>query len=187
MEMSIDIVRKYKHAFTSRNAEVTDRESIVDLYKSVSRIPGGIARVESEISNSYVDRFIQKSRINGIQRVVENPLDKNQLIAEIHCHKLESGVFNHILSELTIVVHPDFQNKGIGKLIFSDLLNVVSATRKDILRVELIVRESNTRAIGLYQSLGFIAEGRLEKRIQSPDGRFEADIPMYWLNKNYEL
>jgi putative acetyltransferase len=47
--------------------------------------------------------------------------------------------------------------------------------------VELIARESNARAIGLYESLGFRREGRLEGRVRRPDGVVEADIPMAWV------
>jgi putative acetyltransferase len=53
--------------------------------------------------------------------------------------------------------------------------------------VELIARESNLKAIELYQSLGFLIEGRLEMRIKTTDNHYEADIPMGWQNPNYEL
>jgi ribosomal protein S18 acetylase RimI-like enzyme len=49
--------------------------------------------------------------------------------------------------------------------------------------VELIARESNAKAIAFYQSLGFVIEGRFERRIRNPDGSLEADIPMAWLRR----
>ena len=42
-------------------------------------------------------------------------------------------------------------------------------------------------AIALYQSRGFLIEGRLEMRIRTPDRHYEADIPMGWQNPNYEF
>jgi len=36
-----------------------------------------------------------------------------------------------------------------------------------------------------YEMLGFIKEGRFEKRIASDGGGFEADIPMAWFNPGY--
>jgi ribosomal protein S18 acetylase RimI-like enzyme len=51
----------------------------------------------------------------------------------------------------------------------------------------LIARESNQKAIDLYQSMGFLIEGRLEMRIKSLDGHYEADIPMGWQNPNFEF
>jgi len=90
-----------------------------------------------------------------------------------------------VLSELTIVVHPDFQGKGVGKLLFLHLLQEIKAHRKDIYRVELIARESNRKAIAFYQSIGFKIEGRLVGRISTGHGAFEADIPMAWFNENF--
>lgn len=168
-----------------RFADISDAEGIMGLYKAVARNVGGIAREVSEITPDYVRGNLEKSCENGICLVVENPVNDRQLLGEIHCYKLQPTVFNHILSELTIVVHPDVQQKGIGKLLFASLLKHIEEVRNDILRVELIVRESNTRAQAFYQQIGFKQEGRFEKRIDTKSGSFEADIPMAWFNVNF--
>jgi putative acetyltransferase len=85
------------------------------------------------------------------------------------------------------VVHPDEQGKGIGKQIFQNLLEEIKRHHPDIGRVELIARESNTKAITLYEKLGFKKEGRLEKRIRHSTNSFEADIMMAWFNPNYKF
>ncbi len=169
----------------SRIAIQPDKEKIISLYKEVSKNIGGIARTKSEITSRYIQDFMTKSAENGIQLIIEDPHNKNQLIAEIHCYKLTPKVFHHILSELTLVVHPSFQRMGIGEQLFTKLLDVVRMEMPHILRVELITRESNTRAIKLYEKIGFKIEGRFEKRIQSNNGDLEADIPMAWFNENY--
>lgn len=64
-------------------------------------------------------------------------------------------------------------------------LDQIKAYRPDILRVELVTQESNARAINLYKSVGFIIEGRLEKRIRMYNNTLEADIPMAWFNENF--
>ncbi len=71
-------------------------------------------------------------------------------------------------------------------MLFKELLSLIENTELDILRVELIARESNKRAITFYESIGFVVEGRLENRIKNTDGTFEADIPMAWMNNNYK-
>ena len=83
-------------------------------------------------------------------------------------------------------MHPEFQGTGIGRKIFSTLLQEISSNRNDIARVELIARESNNIAINFYRTLGFITEGRFENRILNQHGVLEADIPMAWLNHNYK-
>ena len=64
--------------------------------------------------------------------------------------------------------------------MFTQLLKEVKNNRPNILRVELIVRESNKHAVKFYESLGFKREGKLENRIRSVEGGFEADIFMAW-------
>ncbi|TKC60194.1 GNAT family N-acetyltransferase [Pedobacter hiemivivus] len=130
-----------------RRAELEDANKIFDLYKTVSKILGGLARTETEITKGY---------------------------------QLEPAVFRHVLSELTIAVDPDYQGKGLGKKLFQTLLADVQSNRTEILRVELIARETNSRAIQLYEKLGFKIEGRFEKRISNNSISFEADIPMAW-------
>lgn len=172
--------------YNIRSATAADESKIFELYKTVSKTIGGIARSEDEITTSYIKTNLEKSLKNGVSLVIDHPDNNSKIIAEIHCYQLEPKVFHHILSELTVVVHPQFQSKGLGKLLFSKLLDHVQTQRKDILRIELIARESNTKALELYKHLGFKTEGRLEKRIDSHGNSFEADIPMAWFNKRFE-
>lgn len=161
-----------------RAATLSDLNLIAKLYQAVAVIPGGIARQADEITWEYVENNLSKSLQNGICLVAE---EDNQVVAEIHSFKLVPKVFDHVLSELTIVVHPDCQGKGIGKEIFTTFLQEVKTNRPEILRVELIARESNEKAINFYQKIGFRIEGKLENRISNSDGTFESDIPMAWV------
>jgi len=166
--------------FFTRKATLEDTNEIFELYKRVSKEVGGLARIEKEISKTYIENFSHKSFENGLQFVVPDPLNEQGIIAEIHCYQLEPGVFKHILSELTVAVHPDYQGKGLGRQLFQTLLDDIQFNRPDILRVELIARESNSKAIQLYEKLGFKIEGRFENRINNGNNSFEADIPMAW-------
>jgi putative acetyltransferase len=91
-----------------------------------------------------------------------------------------------VLSELTIAVDPDYQGKGLGRMIFTHLLDYITNKRSDVMRVELISSESNLKAISLYESLGFSREGKLERRIRNNKNELEADIPMAWFNPNFK-
>ena len=170
------------NSYTVRKASILDKNQIFSLYKIVSKTLGGLARNSHEITTAYIDNFCSKSQASGIQLIIE---DKGNIVAEIHCYKLEPSVFHHVLSELTIAVDPNYQGKGLGKLIFQSLLNIIEEERADILRLELIARESNQKAIQFYQKLGFVIEGRFEKRISASSNSFEADIPMAWFNPNF--
>jgi ribosomal protein S18 acetylase RimI-like enzyme len=170
-----------------RTARLDDWPKIKELHLAVSREKNGIARWEHEVTEDYILDFMKKSLNHGLMIVAENPNNAEQLIAEIHASTPQIHVFNHLLSDLTIAVHPDFQGKRIGRTIFTIFLEEVSTNMPNIAKIELITRESNKRAIHLYQSLGFIIEGRLEMRIKTPEGNYEADIPMGWQNPTYEF
>jgi len=171
--------------FDVRKSTILDQQSLFFLYQKVAGYTGGIARTKSEITEKFISNNLHLSLDSGLSLVVENPENRMQIIAEIHCYKPEAKLFNHVLSNLTIVVDQSFQGKGIGKLMFLSLLDNIESCRNDVLRVELIARESNQRAITFYQKLGFQIEGRFESRVDSGNNQFEADIPMAWFNKNY--
>jgi ribosomal protein S18 acetylase RimI-like enzyme len=170
-----------------RTAVIEDVDRLVKLYKAVARTKGGIIRLEHEITPEYVRGFCEKSLSNGLIIVGEHPEDPDELIAEIHAFKHDIEVFEHVLGNLTIVVHPDFQGKKIGRTILTIFLEEIVRNRPEVGRIELITRESNASAIKLYQSLGFLIEGRLEMRVKTADGNYEADIPMGWQNLNFEF
>lgn len=188
---------------TLRPATLADRDAIIALYKKVTRISGGLARREEEVTGEYVSDFIEKSqKQSGIHFVM---VYDETIIGEIHCYKPGLQCFDHLLSDLTIAVDPDFQGQGIGKDLFMAVLSEVKENRKDILRIELLTGESNKKAIAFYQSLGFTIEGRMPNRFRfgpadlahtgaaplSPTGDanppFDADIPMAWMNPNFQF
>jgi putative acetyltransferase len=165
--------------FTVNSASVDDVSGIFELYLKVAAIEGGLARVASEVSTEYVSNFVGKSVENGVILIARDTVT-NKIIGEIHGYSLGIKVFAHIIGEVTILVHPDYQGFGVGRALFTDFMRCIEKERPDILRVELIARESNTKAIRFYEKMGFRVEGRFENRIASVNGGFEADIPMAW-------
>ncbi len=170
-----------------RTAAIDDVSKIVQLYKEVAKIKGGIARLENEITEEYVENFVKKSIADGLILVAIHPDDPERFIGEMHAYKPGIHVFKHLLSDLTIAVHPEFQGRKIGRTLFTIFLEEIALNRTDIGKVELITREGNVKAINFYQSLGFKIEGRMEMRIKTPAGLYEADIPMGWQNPNFEF
>ena len=152
----------------------------MDLYRSTATAGSGLARTPDEMTMEYICGFVHKSLERGIIIVAEL---ENKIIGEIHCYTPGLDIFAHVLGDLTIAVHPQYQHQGIGRNIFNTLLHEVETQRPDILRVELVARESNTKALALYESLGFVIEGRFRKRIPVPGGGFESDLSLAWLRK----
>lgn len=175
---------------TSRNGTLSVRAAVVDdvpgilaLYRRVAAVPGGLARLEHEVSEAYVADFVGKSLANGIVQVAESPSHPARIVGEIHAYSPGLYCFSHLLSDLTIAVDPEAQGGGVGRRLFESLLDRVVDERPEIVRVELIARASNCKALRFYESLGFVREGRLVGRIRNVDGSFESDIPMFWARR----
>lgn len=166
-----------------RHTRPADPAAVRRLYRRVAARPGGIARLATEISAQYVDSFLARSITDGIALVAVD--ESGDIIAEIHACRPGPSCFSHILSDLTIVVDPRSQGCGIGRCLFEAFLHEVRTSHPDILRVELIARESNTRALLFYASLGFRQEGEFAARIRNVDGSLESDIPMAWTRPGY--
>ena len=193
--------------FGTRFLNLDDVDRLHELYVQVAAQPGGFARTADEISRDFVEGLLRGVVQKGVGiGVFEKPASSTnvtddgdggwgpiiedstsqltgRLIGSIVTRKLGPKVFDHVLTELNIGVHPEFQGRGVGRRLFLDFLEHIQSSRPDIARVELIARESNQRAIQFYERIGFRSEGVFEKRIRRDDGTFESDIPMAWLKE----
>ncbi|WP_420150594.1 GNAT family N-acetyltransferase [Spirosoma sp.] len=169
---------------TIRQARFQDKEAILALHQNVAAISQGIARTEAEITDQYVEGLFATIATDGLMLVAVDTPD--QLIAEIHASKYGLRIFDHILTGLTIAVHPDYQGKGIGKMVFQAFLDEVQHSFPEVRRVELESRSSNQKSIGLYQSLGFVLEGRMRNKTRNSDGSFEDSLLMAWTKSDIE-
>jgi RimJ/RimL family protein N-acetyltransferase len=70
---------------------------------------------------------------------------------------------------------PAYRGRGLGRRLIEAALTAVRES--DIVRVELDVYEDNTRAIALYEKVGFIREG-IVRRAACIDGQFIDAISM---------
>ncbi len=167
-------------AYRVCHGRLADCAGVYRLYRDVAAMPGGLARSQAEISEDYVHGFVeQASRLGVLQvaRLAGSP----KVIGEIHAYPLEPSAFAHVLGNLTLAVSPHYQGYGIGSMLMGALLRQVRHCHPHIERVELVVRESNRRAIHLYQRFGFTIEGLFRQRIRNADGACEGDVPMAWI------
>jgi ribosomal protein S18 acetylase RimI-like enzyme len=168
---------------TSRFLTLDDAQPVIDLYRAIAAQPGGFARTAEEISIDYVKKALRLATAGGVGICAIDRVN-GRLVGSIIARKLPIKVFDHVLSELTIGVHPEYQRQGIGRRLFLDFQEHVQMSRPDILRVELIARETNLQQIAFYESIGFRREDVFERRIRNTQGEFESDIPMAWLKSS---
>ena len=161
-----------------RKAAAGDHAGILALYRAVATVPDGIARRPEEVSDAYISGFMAKAAADGIELVCE---EEGRIVGEIHASRAGVAALASLLTDLTIAVAPDCHGKGVGRRLFQALLDEVMTHMPHITRVELFARESNTQARALYQSLGFVEEGRLRARVRNSRGELEDDTIMGWL------
>lgn len=153
-----------------------DAVALLALYKDVAATPNsGLARNRDEVDRDYVAAFAGLGDPLGISIAA---FDAQALAGEIHAVRMRPRQFHHVLTDLTVAVHPDAQGRGVGSRLFAALFEAASRCAPPITRIELVARTGNAAAIRLYERLGFRAEGRFTGRVRLPDGSIEDDIPM---------
>jgi RimJ/RimL family protein N-acetyltransferase len=158
-----------------REAKPEDAEILATAEREIARIPGRLASRPEELKDEHIrEKIVSLSKIDsGTFAVIE----KDGTIvghAFLDPHKLAST--SHVVS-LTIAIHEGHQNQGLGRLLMNHLIQWAKAN-VEIEKLELQVRSANIRAINLYQSLGFIEEGRKTRRLKYGPGDYQDDVYM---------
>ena len=170
--------------FKINKAEIEHKAELLQLHSKVAEISDGIIRNEDEINEDYISAFLTKSINNGL--ILIGMVD-GKIVGEIHAYTPDIFAFQHILTDLTIVVDPSNQGKGIGRKLFENFLKNVASELTHIKRIELYTREHNERNIKFYESLGFMNEGRQKDKIFISESEFETPLHMAWFNPNYGI
>lgn len=159
-----------------RELRLADTDAVVALYRAVTAVPGsGLARQSDEISREYVAGFLARALDGGVSL---GAFTGDALVGEIHATRIGPRQFAHVLTDLTIAVHPDLQGRGVGSRLFDALFASAAKLVPRATRIELVARSGNTAALRLYEKLGFRAEGCFQARVQLEGGQIEDDIPM---------
>ena len=87
--------------------------------------------------------------------------DGDAVIGAVYCCALGPRQFAHVLSELTIAVHPAHQGTGVGRQLFEALLAQVQTGRPGVTRVELLVRAGfdPSAPLGFWEGIRESASG----------------------------
>lgn len=155
-------------SYRIRASTLADEAGIHAVYRAAARQGGGLLRREDEITDAYIRHNLENSLRIGLSLVAQ--ADDGRILAEIHAWPSETRQLGHCLTNLTVAVDPAAQGHGIGRALFERLIEAAKANSKFRI-IELYCREDNQRAIDLYQSLGFVFEGRLKGRVWQGDGK----------------
>ncbi|MCD8500886.1 MAG: GNAT family N-acetyltransferase [Bacillaceae bacterium] len=114
-----------------------------------------------------------------------NELFGNLMLVAFHNHSLiglltfQRGIPAKLSHQGTLgmIINKKWRNKGVGKQLISALISWAKKN-KEIEKICLEVLSRNKRAIRLYESFGFIEEGRQLKQVKISDGEYDDLILM---------
>jgi ribosomal protein S18 acetylase RimI-like enzyme len=155
-------------SYRVRNTTFADEAAIRGVYRAAARQGGGLLRREDEISEAYIRHNLEHSLRIGLSFVAV--ANDGRVLGEIHGWPSETRQLGHCLTNLTVAVDPAAQGQGVGRALFDGLIVAARANPQNRI-IELYCREDNRRAIDLYQSLGFVFEGRLKGRVWQGEGK----------------
>lgn len=164
--------------FLIRQPRVEDAERLIEYSRLVFASTDQLLTTLEEYTITPAN---EKMWISGM---VENP-DNYVVLAEI-----ENTIIGFLFfvgntksktshtGEFGVNVHPDFQGLGVGRALVEQMLAWATSHQK-IEKVYLTVFASNVKAIKLYQSLGFVEEGRYIKGARQLNGAYVDILQMY--------
>lgn len=155
-----------------RGLSMADGADVLAVMKAAS---GGLGRLPEEMDLAWIEGSLAGALAGGL---AIGAWAEGRLAGIIKAPRMPSVQFQHVLWDLTIATHPDFQGKGIGRGLFEALFAAARTLDPPVARVELVVRHGLAHAIRLYEQMGFVQEGRFIGRFRMADGSYEDDLPM---------
>jgi putative acetyltransferase len=127
---------------------------------------------------------IPSERRQDLQHQIEGlGPDDHELVAEIDGRVVGTaalfanhGRMNHVGEIVHIMVHDEFQGRGIGRQLMAAILDIAD-NYLGLVRVELLVYPDNESAIRLYENLGFAHEG-VKRKYSRRQGRLVDAVMM---------
>jgi len=166
-----------------RKTTTHDRIPVAKVYRSVSGELETITRRSHEITETYIFSLLNKPDDQIVSLVAED--DEGELMGVVHACKNGLESYGHILTDLTIIVRPEFQGKGVARALGEAILRYVAANRPDVWRLEMEARKEKTR-LDIFLAAGFVTEGEIKNRIRNIDGSFADSVLLAWFNPNFE-
>ena len=157
-----------------RRARESDAEKLAQAeYETAAGQEGLLVARPAEIPEEAFRSTIRDLPASGLYVVLEG--DDGEVLGHLLLEPLRLAATRHV-AELTVVVHPGHTGKGYGRKLMEHAIEW--ARRSEVVeKIELRVRSTNPGARALYESLGFVREGELKRRVRLEQG-YADDICM---------
>jgi ribosomal protein S18 acetylase RimI-like enzyme len=162
-------------ALTIRDARIEDAAALANAEREVAKTPGFLASQPFELSDErFAEKIGELSRADNGKYFVAQV--GNEIVAHAMLDPLRLAACRHVV-HLTIVVHPGWQGKGVGRVLLGKVIEWAKSTAT-VEKIELHVRSSNMAALELYRTFGFAEIGRWTRRVKVAAGQYLDDVAM---------
>lgn len=162
---------------TLRSAGPEDAKAMLEHTKITAEETYFLTRYPEEITKTKEQ---QADVLNGFLNDEEGftlaAFDGEKLVANIGVQKYGLHIKYRHRAAFWIALQEKYCSLGLGTLMMQEALENVRKTTLE--QLELGVFEENTRAIGLYEKMGFIRWGRQPKVFKLKDGSYRDEIHM---------
>jgi RimJ/RimL family protein N-acetyltransferase len=157
-----------------RPATVADATACAAIEREAFSLRGRRTPDADEVSISAHKKNISRlKRLNDLYLVA---VEKAEVLGFAYLLPKSARLASHVY-RLFIAVSLDHGGRDIGSTLAAALLAWAHRNER-VVKIEVIVRSTNHRARGLYAKFGFIAEGRLRRRLCRRVESFIDDITM---------
>jgi len=125
-----------------------------------------------EKEQEHIEKFY-----NDDNKLLLITLDDEKIVSMSHLEAGSKKRIQHVAS-MGISILPDYRGNGLGTEIMQAMIDW--ATQHPIIeKLSLEVWGNNAPAIGLYEKMGFLEEGRKKRQLKYPDGTYDDMVCMY--------
>jgi putative acetyltransferase len=171
---------------TLRPASVSDAEASIELDRVLARDGRGMVLTEAQV-RSVADERLRIDKMYAAWSAGDATLlcfaevpGIAGLAGSSSLQQLAPARCKHV-GILAVGVHPATQRLGLGRALMQYLIDH-ARQYPELERLELYVRNDNTRARALYHSLGFTHEGTRQRFVKLEDGSYVDDLILaLWL------
>lgn len=123
-------------------------------------------------ASSYLSRFLTSD--GDPARFTFGAWLGDRLAGAISCERDQRVKVRHIGHIIGMMVRPETHGQGVGRALLRECIAQARAVR-ELEMLTLSVTSTNTAAIGLYESAGFVRYARLPHAIKIGDTYFDKD------------
>ncbi|MBN3939340.1 GNAT family protein [Nostoc sp. NMS9] len=148
-------------------------------YEIINFLGCNFLYISEEIDNKWYENYLNNRDKNVRLSIIES--DNNHLIGNVYLTNIQSI---NCSAEFSIVIsNKNYWSRGIGEAVCREIIKH-AFINLNLNRIYLYVLEENTRAIRMYEKVGFLLEGKLEEAVYK-NGSYHNTLLMAILRKNY--